>query len=71
LPGAHAEGFQAALEGGDAALEDGDGRVADAAVAEALDLEIEQGGAMVGAVEGIRDGLIDRTATAFVVGSTS
>ena len=60
LSGTHAERFQAALERGDAALQDRRGGVRDAAVAESLDLEIEQGRAMVGTVEGIGHGLIDR-----------
>src|SRR2546427_10915041 len=52
--------LQAALERGDAPLQDRRGRVADPAIAIPLDLEIEQGRAMVGAVERIRHGLIDR-----------
>ena len=48
------------LERGDAPLQHRGGRVADAGVAIALDLEIEQRRSMVGAVERIRDRLIDR-----------
>ncbi len=60
LPGAHAQGFQAALEGGDAPLEHGVGGVADPAVAMSLGLEIEQRRPVLGAVERIGHGLIDR-----------
>ena len=60
LPGAHAQGVETALERGDTPLEHRGGRVADAAVAKALDFEIEQGRAVVGAVERIRDRLINR-----------
>ena len=60
LPRAHAQRFQAALERRDPPLQHRRGRVADPAVAIPLDLEIEEGRPMVGAVERIRDGLIDR-----------
>src|SRR5207245_11175233 len=60
LPAAHAQRLQAALERGDPPLQHRCRRVADPAVAKALDLKIEQGRAMVGAVERIRHGLIDR-----------
>ena len=60
LAGAGGERLDAALERGDALLQHDGGRVADAAVAVALDFEVEQRGAMVGAVERIGDGLIDR-----------
>src|SRR5204863_5849873 len=60
LPRAHTERIDAAFERGEAALEHGGRRIADARVAIALDLEVEQRRAMVGAVEGIGDGLIDR-----------
>ena len=60
LPGAHAQRVDAAFQRGDAALEHVGGRIADAAIAEALGFEIEQGGAVIGAVELVGHGLIDR-----------
>jgi hypothetical protein len=60
LPGTHAQGLDAAFERSDAALEHGGRRVADAAVAVTVGFEIEQGGAVIGAVEFVGDGLIDR-----------
>ena len=60
LPGTHAQRLDAAFERGDAALEHGGRRVADAAVAVTLGFEIEQGGAVIGAVELVGDGLVDR-----------
>ena len=60
LAGADAQRLDAAFERGDAPLEHRGGRIADAAVAEALDLEIEQRGAVIGAVELVGDGLVDR-----------
>ena len=60
LPRAHAQGLQPALEGRDPPLQHRVRRVADAAVAKSLDLEVEQGCSVVGAVERVRDGLIDR-----------
>jgi len=60
LAGADRERGDAALELGDALLEHRIRRIVDAAVAEALDLEIEERGAMVGAVEGVGRGLVDR-----------
>jgi hypothetical protein len=60
LTGAHAQRLDAALQRGDAALQHVGGGVADAAVAIALDFEIEQRRAMLRTVERIGDGLIDR-----------
>ena len=60
LPRADAHRLEPALELGDAALKHRDGRIADAAVAEAFGFKIEQGGAMLGAVELVGYGLIDR-----------
>jgi hypothetical protein len=60
LARAHAQRFDAALELGDPPLEHGRGRIADAAIAMTLDFEIEQRGAVVGALELIGHGLIDR-----------
>ena len=50
----------AALERRDALLQHGDRRVGDAAVAEPLLLQVEEGGAVVGAVEGVGHRLVDR-----------
>ena len=60
LAGRDAHRLHAAFEGGDAAVEHVGRRVADPAVAVAGRFEIEQGGAMLGAVEFIGGGLIDR-----------
>ena len=60
LAGADAQRLDAAFERGDAPLQHGGGRIADAAVAIAFDFEIEQSGAVIGAVELVGDGLIDR-----------
>ena len=60
LAGRHRERADTAFELGDALLEHGGSGIGDAAVAEAVGFEIEQRGAMVGAVERIGDGLIDR-----------
>ena len=60
LAGADAERFEAAFELGDAPLQHRGGRIADAAIAVAFGLEIEQRGAVIGAVELIGDGLVDR-----------
>ena len=54
------KGANAAFELGNALFQHGGGRIGDAAVAKALGFEIEQGGAVVGAVESIGGGLIDR-----------
>src|SRR5262249_12932044 len=45
---------------GNAPFEHRVGRIADAAVAEAVDFEVEQRGAVIRAVEGVSHGLIDR-----------
>ena len=60
LARAHAQRLDAAFERGDAALQHGRRRIADARVAVALDLEIEQRRAVIGAVERVGDGLVDR-----------
>src|SRR4051812_12270905 len=60
LAGADRKGRNAAFELRDPTLENVGRRVADPAVAEPGLLEIEEGGAMVGAVEFVGDGLIDR-----------
>ena len=54
------ERVDAAFELGDAPFQHGGGRIADAAVAIAFDLEIEQSGAVIGAVELVGHGLVDR-----------
>jgi hypothetical protein len=60
LSGADAQRLDAAFERGDAALEYGGCRIADAAVAMAVGFEIEQRGAVIGALELVGDGLVDR-----------
>ncbi len=60
LAGRDRERADAAFELGDALFKDRGRRVGDAAVAIALGLEVEQGGAVIGAVEGIGSGLVDR-----------
>jgi len=60
LPAAHAQRVHAALQGRHAPLQHRGRRIADPAVAKTVDLEIEEGGAVIGAVERIGDGLIDR-----------
>ena len=60
LAGTHAHCSMARLEGGNSAFEDRIGGIADAAVAMAFDLEIEQGGPMLRIVEPVCDRLIDR-----------
>ncbi len=60
LARAHAKRFEAAFQRRHAPLQDRIGRIVDPCVAEALGLEVEQGRAMLGAVECIGDGLIDR-----------
>ena len=60
LAGTHAQGFEAPLEGGDASLEHVVGRVADPSVTVAFRLLVEQRCTVLGAVEGIRYGLVDR-----------
>ena len=59
LTGADAERSHSAFECGDTPFEHVAGRVADSAVAIPFHFEIEQGRAMLGAVEGVGDGLID------------
>ena len=60
LTGARAQRVDAAFQQGDAAFQHGDRRIADAAVAMAFDFKVEQRGAVIGAVEFVGDGLIDR-----------
>ena len=60
LPGGYAEGLHSAFERGDAPLEHFVGRIADAGIAVSLDLEIEQRRSVLGAVERIGHGLINR-----------
>ena len=60
LAGARAQRIDAAFQQRDAAFQHGDRRIADAAVAMAFDFKIEQRGAVIGAVELVGDGLIDR-----------
>ena len=60
LTRAHAKRFQSSFQGGDATLEYCISRIADAAIAVSFDLEIEERRSVLGAVECIRDGLIDR-----------
>jgi hypothetical protein len=71
LAGRDRERADAAFEFGDTPFENRGGRVGDAAIAIAFGLEVEQSGAVVGAVEGIGCGLIDRNGDALVVGSGS
>lgn len=60
LPGRHRQRADAAFEIGDALLQNGAGRVGDARIAIAFGLEIEQRRAVIGAVECVGGGLIDR-----------
>ncbi len=60
LSGRDRERADAAFEFGDALFKNGGGRIGDPAVAIAFGLEVEQGGAVIGAVEGVGDGLVDR-----------
>ena len=60
LSGRDRERADAAFEFGDALFKHRRGRIRDPAVAIAFGLEIEQGGAVIGAVEGVGDGLVDR-----------
>ncbi len=60
LAGRDRERADAAFEFGDALFENRGGRVGDPAVAIAFGLEVEQRGAVIGAVEGVSDGLVDR-----------
>jgi hypothetical protein len=60
LPGGDAQRLDTAFKRGDAPLEYGRCRIADAAVAMAVGFEIEQRGAVIGALELVGDGLVDR-----------
>ena len=60
LPGRDRKRADAALELGDAFLQHRAGRIGDAAVAIAFGLEIEERRAVIGAVEGVGRGLVDR-----------
>ena len=65
LTGRDRERAYAALEFGDALFKNRRGRVGDPAVAIAFRLQVEQRGAVVGAVEGVGDGLVDRDGDGF------
>ncbi len=60
LAGRNRERADAAFELGDALLQHGAGRIGDAAVTITFGLEIEERRAMIGAVEGVGRGLVDR-----------
>ena len=60
LAGRDRQRADAAFEFGDALFQNRRGRIGDPAVAIAVGFEIEQRGAVIGAVEGIGGGLIDR-----------
>jgi hypothetical protein len=60
LPGRDAERVDAAFERRDPALQHRRRRIGDPRIAEAFDLEVEQSGAVIGAVEFIGHGLVDR-----------
>ena len=60
MPEATAEAADAAFHFGDARLEHGRRRVHDAGIDVARDLEVEQIGAVLGVVEGVGRGLVDR-----------
>ena len=60
LSGRDRERADAAFEFGDAFFENRGGRIGDPAVAIAFGLEVEQRGAVVGAVERVGHGLVDR-----------
>ena len=60
LSGGDRERADAAFELGDALFQNRGGRIGDPAVAIAFGFEVEQGGAVIGAVEGVGGGLIDR-----------
>ena len=60
LPAADGERADSPFERSNAPFEYVASRIADAAVAIALDLEVEEGSAMLGAVEGVGNRLIDR-----------
>jgi len=65
LAARHRERADATLELGDALFKNGCGRVGDPAVAKTVSLEIEQSGAVIGAVEGVGDRLVDRHGNGF------
>ena len=65
LSGRDRERADAAFEFGDALFKHGGGRIGDPAVAIAFRFEVEQGRAVIGAVEGIGDGLVDRNRDGF------
>jgi hypothetical protein len=60
LSGSDGERADAAFKIGNALFEHGGGGIGDPAVAKAFGLEIEQSSAMIGTVEGVGDGLVDR-----------
>ncbi len=65
LPRGDAQGFDSAFEFGDALLEHVGGRVADSAVPITRHFEVEQRGAVLGAVERVRGRLINRHGDGF------
>ncbi len=65
LASADAQRLDAALERGDPALQHRGRGIADPAVAESFDLEIEQRGAVLGTVELVGNCLIDRDGDGF------
>ncbi len=60
LSGCDRKRSDAAFEFGDAFFKNGGRRIGNPAVAVTFGFEIEQGGTVIGAVEGVGDGLIDR-----------
>ena len=59
LPCTDTQGRDAAFQSGNALFQNGGRRIGDPAIAEPLHLKVEKRGAVIGAVEFIRDGLID------------
>ena len=60
LSGGDRERSDAAFEFGDAFFKNGGRRIGDPAVAVTFGLEVEQRSTVIGAVEGVGDGLVDR-----------
>ena len=65
LSGRDRERADAAFELGDALFENSGGRICNPAIAVAFRFEVEQSRAMIGAIEGIGDGLVDRNGDRF------
>ena len=65
LSGRDRERADAAFEFGDALFKHRSGRIRDPAVAIAFRFEVEQSGAVIGAVEGVGDRLVDRNRDRF------